>query len=125
MIGAAKREMHLSLAYHFPVDVKDKLETYAKALDPRTPVRWDLRLYSRDSRIGKCQVMKVMLVYTPRAPDELELVNGDFVFVDESELENSPDGWYQGTSWLTGCSGLLPGSYVERAAETETWTMHR
>lgn len=55
-IGAAKKEMHLSLAYHFPADVKDKLEAYAKALDPRTSVRWDLRLYSRDSRIGKCLV---------------------------------------------------------------------
>jgi ubiquitin-associated SH3 domain-containing protein len=67
----------------------------------------------------------VLYTHTPQAPDELDLLDGDFIFVDESEIENSPDGWYQGTSWLTGCTGMFAGNYTERTGETETWTMHR
>ena len=68
---------------------------------------------------------KVLYTYSPRAPDEIELIDGDFVYLDEGELEGSPDGWFKGTSWLTGCTGMLPGSYAERTSESETWTLHR
>jgi len=61
----------------------------------------------------------------PGAPDELEMCDGDFIFMEEKELEISTDGWYLGTSWMTGCTGMFPGVYTERTAETETWTMHR
>ena len=71
------------------------------------------------------QVRKVRFGHTPQDIDELELVVGDFIYVEEAEMEASPDGWYPGTSWMTGTSGLFPGNYTERAAETETWTMHR
>jgi len=53
------------------------------------------------------------------------MCDGDFIFMEEKELEMSTDGWYLGTSWITGCTGMFPGVYTERTAETETWTMHR
>ena len=63
--------------------------------------------------------------HTARALDELDLNDGDFIYFDEVEVDSSTDGWYMGTSWLTGCTGLFPGTYTERTAESETWTMHR
>jgi len=67
----------------------------------------------------------VLYTHVPGAPDELEMCDGDFIYMNESELETSTDGWYLGTSWMTGCVGMFPGIYTERTAETETWTMHR
>ena len=51
--------------------------------------------------------------HSPQAPDELELISQDFITVEESEIENSPDGWFKGMSWLTGLlfvffTSLLP-----------------
>lgn len=67
----------------------------------------------------------MLYTHVPGAPDELEMCDGDFIFMEEKELEVSTDGWYLGTSWMTGCTGMFPGVYTERTAETETWTMHR
>lgn len=40
--------------------------------------------------------------YAPKASDELELVLGDYIYIEEKEFASSPDGWVNGTSWLTG-----------------------
>ena len=48
-----KKQLHVSLAYQFPTEKKEKLETLAKAINLQAPVRWDLRLYSRDVLKGK------------------------------------------------------------------------
>ena len=71
------------------------------------------------------QVRKVLYPATPTNEDELDLIDGDFVSLPDSDWEGSSDGWHQGTSWLTGVAGMFPGSYTERTAESETWTMHR
>lgn len=48
------------------------------------------------------QVYKVTQSYVPEASDELELVLGDYIYIEEKQFDNSPDGWVHGTSWLTG-----------------------
>lgn len=71
------------------------------------------------------QVRKVNYRHIPAAADELTLIIGDFIYLNEEEIKSSQDEWYKGVSWLTGCCGMFPGPYTERVAETETWTMHR
>ncbi len=51
-----KKQLHISLAYQFPPDNREKLEALAKSINLDAPVRWDLRLYSRDPRVANCQV---------------------------------------------------------------------
>ncbi|CAG9858074.1 unnamed protein product [Phyllotreta striolata] len=48
--------------------------------------------------------------YKPQNDDELELMEGDTVFV----LEKCDDGWYVGSSERTGAFGTFPGNYVEK-----------
>ncbi|XP_025415922.1 uncharacterized protein LOC112687435 isoform X4 [Sipha flava] len=49
--------------------------------------------------------------YKPQNSDELELREGDVVFV----MEKCDDGWYVGSSKRTGCFGTFPGNYVQRS----------
>lgn len=71
------------------------------------------------------QVRKVLKAYAPLLTDELELIDQDFVFMDPEEVSRSKDGWFKGTSWLTGNTGMFPGVFTTRTAETWTWTLHR
>jgi hypothetical protein len=48
--------------------------------------------------------------YRPQNEDELELREGDTVYV----MEKCDDGWYVGSSQRTGYFGTFPGNYVER-----------
>ncbi|XP_048513054.1 uncharacterized protein LOC105693657 isoform X4 [Athalia rosae] len=48
--------------------------------------------------------------YRPQNDDELELREGDSVYV----MEKCDDGWFVGSSQRTGCFGTFPGNYVER-----------
>jgi hypothetical protein len=48
-----KKQLHVSLAYQFPTDKKEKLEQLARAINLKAPARWDLRLYSRDAQKGR------------------------------------------------------------------------
>jgi hypothetical protein len=53
---------------------------------------------------------KALYNYRPQNADELELLEGDTVYV----LEKCDDGWFVGTSQRTGCFGTFPGNYVKR-----------
>ncbi|XP_026760655.2 protein UBASH3A homolog isoform X3 [Galleria mellonella] len=124
-LEAHVNSLHITLAYHFDVAVYDELKSLVDELQPFEQSSWELRLYSRDPRFANHQVYKVMQGYTPKASDELELVLGDYIYIDEKEFDSSSDGWVHGTSWLTGVSGCLPAVYTRRTAESDAWTLHR
>ncbi|XP_055932364.1 mucin-2-like isoform X1 [Argiope bruennichi] len=54
---------------------------------------------------------KAIYSYKPQNDDELELNEGDMIYV----VEMCDDGWYVGTSVRTGVFGIFPGNYVEKA----------
>jgi len=51
---------------------------------------------------------RAMYNYKPQNEDEVELCEGDVVFV----MEKCDDGWFVGTSQRTGIFGTFPGNYV-------------
>ncbi|KAJ8921541.1 hypothetical protein NQ315_003161, partial [Exocentrus adspersus] len=53
---------------------------------------------------------RTLYKYKPQNDDELELLEGDTVYV----LEKCDDGWYVGSSDRTGAFGTFPGNYVEK-----------
>uniref|UniRef100_A0A8D8ZZP8 Sorbin and SH3 domain-containing protein 1 n=1 Tax=Cacopsylla melanoneura TaxID=428564 RepID=A0A8D8ZZP8_9HEMI len=55
---------------------------------------------------------RALYSYKPQNDDELELREGETVFV----MEKCDDGWYVGSSQRSGCFGTFPGNYVERAS---------
>ena len=71
------------------------------------------------------QVYRVVYPHVPRETDELELLLGDFVYVDGESWKSSIDGWVEGTSWLTGCTGFLPKNYIDKTEESDAWTLHK
>ncbi|XP_077072601.1 E3 ubiquitin-protein ligase SH3RF3-like [Siphateles boraxobius] len=52
---------------------------------------------------------RVLVPYPPQSEAEIELKEGDVVFVHKKR----EDGWYKGTLQRTGRTGLFPGSFVE------------
>ena len=52
-----------------------------------------------------------MYNYKPQNDDEVELAEGDVVYV----MEKCDDGWFVGTSQRTGIFGTFPGNYVAKA----------
>ncbi|KAF9824304.1 hypothetical protein SFRURICE_019984 [Spodoptera frugiperda] len=124
-LEAHVKSLHITLAYHFDVAAYDALKALVDDMQPSDHSSWELRLYSRDPRFANHQVHKVTQGYAPKASDELELVLGDYIYIEEKEFANTSDGWVHGTSWLTGVSGYLPAVFTRRTAESDAWTLHR
>uniref|UniRef100_A0A8C3B5Y5 RING-type E3 ubiquitin transferase n=1 Tax=Cyclopterus lumpus TaxID=8103 RepID=A0A8C3B5Y5_CYCLU len=55
------------------------------------------------------QTYRVVVPYPPQSEAEIELREGDVVFVHKKR----DDGWYKGTLQRTGQTGLFPSSFVE------------
>lgn len=62
----------------------------------------------------------------PAENDDLELKIDDYLYVSTEALNSStPDGWLEGTSWCTGCSGYFLENYTCRVPESDAWTLHK
>ncbi|XP_030834282.1 ubiquitin-associated and SH3 domain-containing protein B isoform X2 [Strongylocentrotus purpuratus] len=120
-----KKQLHLTLAYQFNPTHQEPLVNLSKEVGIQSAARWEFRLYSRDPRAASTEVLRVLYGHTPRVPDELELIPDDFVYMSATELDKNSDGWFKGTSHKTGCEGMFPGNYTEKAPESDTWTIHR
>lgn len=59
--------------------------------------------------IAVCFRYRVVVPYPPQSEAEIELKEGDIVFVHKKR----EDGWYKGTLQRNGRTGLFPGSFVE------------
>lgn len=119
------KSLHITLAYQYEAKDQAVLDRLLLDIDPNAEAVWEVRLYSREQRIKGHEVYKVLCSHMPQQHDELELLVGDFVYVNGESIKNSPDGWIEGTSWLTGASGQLPINYIERTAESDAWTLHK
>ncbi|XP_053921863.1 E3 ubiquitin-protein ligase SH3RF1 [Cuculus canorus] len=62
-----------------------------------------------ESRPLICERYRVVVSYPPQSEAELELKEGDIVFVHKKR----EDGWFKGTLQRNGRTGLFPGSFVE------------
>uniref|UniRef100_A0A8C1ZX18 Ubiquitin associated and SH3 domain containing Ba n=1 Tax=Cyprinus carpio TaxID=7962 RepID=A0A8C1ZX18_CYPCA len=119
-----KKQLHVTLAYHFQTNHLASLEKLAKGVDITLGCDWQAVLLSRDIRFANHETLRVMYPYAPQNDDELELVPGDFIFMSSIEQATASEGWVYGTSMSTGLSGLLPENYVNRADECDTWVFH-
>ncbi|XP_008064032.1 E3 ubiquitin-protein ligase SH3RF1 [Carlito syrichta] len=62
-----------------------------------------------EARPVVCERHRVVVSYPPQSEAELELKEGDIVFVHKKR----EDGWFKGTLQRNGKTGLFPGSFVE------------
>ncbi|XP_078389213.1 ubiquitin-associated and SH3 domain-containing protein B-like isoform X2 [Cetorhinus maximus] len=119
-----KKQLHVTLAYHFQPGHQTALEKLARGVDLNLGCDWVAAVYSRDIRFANHETLRVMYPYTPQNDDELELVQGDYIFMSPIEQSSTSEGWIYGTSLATGCSGLLPENYIAKADECDTWVFH-
>ncbi|XP_056894350.1 E3 ubiquitin-protein ligase SH3RF1 isoform X4 [Takifugu flavidus] len=75
---------------------------------PRQPCS-SLLSQHQDARPIICERYRVVVSYPPQSEAELELKEGDIVFVHRKR----EDGWFKGTLQRNGRTGLFPGSFVD------------
>ncbi|CAL7940728.1 unnamed protein product [Xylocopa violacea] len=89
------KSFHLTLAYQFPSNLYQQLRSMVEKFTLACPTNWELRLYSRDSRLQNAHVHKVTHPHMPREHDELELRVGDYIYIPEGACSVSTDGWVE------------------------------
>ncbi|XP_042727715.1 E3 ubiquitin-protein ligase SH3RF1 [Lagopus leucura] len=95
---------------------QEMLQRKTSSLDSAVPVAPPPRLpcsslgpVLNESRPLVCERYRVVVSYPPQSEAELELKEGDVVFVHKKR----EDGWFKGTLQRNGKTGLFPGSFVE------------
>ncbi|XP_048797233.1 E3 ubiquitin-protein ligase SH3RF1 isoform X2 [Lagopus muta] len=95
---------------------QEMLQRKTSCLDSAVPVAPPPRLpcsslgpVLNESRPLVCERYRVVVSYPPQSEAELELKEGDIVFVHKKR----EDGWFKGTLQRNGKTGLFPGSFVE------------
>ncbi|CAH1795502.1 unnamed protein product [Owenia fusiformis] len=73
----------------------------------RAPQKQELSPSKKDIEVN---TYRAIYNYKPRNEDELELKEGDEIYV----MERCDDGWFVGTSNRTGHFGTFPGNYVTK-----------
>ncbi|XP_074033661.1 cbl-associated protein isoform X4 [Leptinotarsa decemlineata] len=96
----------LTTSYHAkPVQVTSS-QSYGSLSRKNLPMSQALHIETQSDPIP----YRALYKYNPQNDDELELLEGDTVYV----LEKCDDGWYVGSSNRTGAFGTFPGNYVEK-----------
>ncbi|KAJ7326818.1 hypothetical protein JRQ81_016577 [Phrynocephalus forsythii] len=98
------------------VSVQENTHRKASSLDSNIPIAppprqpcSSLAPVLNESRPVVCERYRVVVSYPPQSEAELELKEGDVVFVHKKR----EDGWFKGTLQRNGKTGLFPGSFVE------------
>ncbi|KAF2352343.1 Histidine phosphatase superfamily clade-1 [Trinorchestia longiramus] len=121
--SSTEEDLHLTLAYSYTAQQYVRLEPLVAAVDVAAPATWQLCLYSREPRFNGLELYKSVRRHCPSHTDELALMVGEYVLVDGNEA--TTDGWVRGTSWLTGCTGLVAQVGLVRVPDSDAWTLHR
>ncbi|CAD7680176.1 unnamed protein product [Nyctereutes procyonoides] len=104
--GPAAAVVQDALALHRKTSSLDSAVPIAPP--PRQPCS-SLGPVMNESRPVVCERHRVVVSYPPQSEAELELKEGDIVFVHKKR----EDGWFKGTLQRNGKTGLFPGSFVE------------
>ena len=52
-----RRQLHVTMAHQYLPEHHSSLEELARAkVDPQAPAKWEMRMYSRDHRLGSSEV---------------------------------------------------------------------
>ncbi|XP_024141995.1 E3 ubiquitin-protein ligase SH3RF3 isoform X4 [Oryzias melastigma] len=85
------------------------LDTNFPMSPPATRASSALMVFRPEPKPLSRERYRVLVPYPPQSEAEIELREGDVVFVHKKR----EDGWYKGTLQRTGQTGLFPGSFVE------------
>lgn len=79
-------------------------------MSPSRKFCYVIQLGVRANECHCCCSYRAVFNYRPVNSDELELREGDLIYV----LEQCDDGWFVGTNSRNGFFGTFPGNYVKR-----------